>query len=130
MSPDEQHHFFGKHVLGEIRGIKKELLNDQKLLEDILKEGIIISKATVCHLQGKSFEPSGVTLLALLSESHTSIHTYPEYNALFFDAFTCGNTCQPELIAETLIKRLEATDSQIKTIHRGNLSSDTAVFNK
>jgi S-adenosylmethionine decarboxylase len=120
MLASDQHKFFGVHVLGEIRGINSKLLNNKELLEEILKEGIIKSNATLCEIQGKSFDPSGVTLLALLSESHASIHTYPDYSALFFDAFTCGDTCQPMLIAETLIKRLEATHHEIKTIYRGD----------
>ena len=72
------------------------MLNNKELLEQTLKEGIEQSGATLCSMQTKVFEPSGITSLALLSESHASLHTYPDEQALFFDAFTCGTECQPQ----------------------------------
>ena len=40
----------------------------------------------------KRFEPHGVTVLALLAESHASIHSYPERGAMFVDVFTGGES--------------------------------------
>ena len=119
MVPNEEHLFQGIHILGELYGIEAELLDDVKLLEDALKEGIEASGATLCGFQTKKFEPQGVTILGLLSESHASIHTYPDKGALFFDAFTCGDRCQPVRIAEALIKALKPGKSNLKSVRRG-----------
>lgn len=119
MEPCEQHFFHGVHVLGEMYGIKAELLNDANLLEAALRNGINASGATLCSTQVKEFEPFGVTVLALLSESHASIHTYPDRGALFFDAFTCGSVCQPIKIAEALIEALAPTHHNLQSILRG-----------
>ncbi len=106
------------HVLGEFYGVKAELLNDRNLLEKAMRDGIKASGATLCQIQVEQFEPTGLTILCLLSESHTSIHTYPDKGALFFDAFTCGDTCQPERIADVLNEALEPQKKQIKVILR------------
>ena len=115
----DDHIFFGQHVLGEFYGVSEEKLNDLLLLEKSIRKGIIASGASLCSLQKKQFEPAGVTLLALLSESHASIHTYPEKKALFFDAFTCGHTCQPKRIAEQLITDLQPSHHNLQVLERG-----------
>ena len=113
------HIFQGIHILGEIYGCKEAHLNDVALLEKLLKEGIEKSGATLCSVQSKKFDPAGVTVLALLSESHASIHTYPENGALFFDAFTCGTACDPEEIAKALFEGLDAQEHSLQKIMRG-----------
>ena len=46
--------------------------------------------ATVLQVICQRFAPQGVTALALLAESHASLHTYPEAGLAFWDCFTCG----------------------------------------
>ncbi len=120
MSESIQHPFMGQHVLGEMYGISSELLNDYHYLNSLLEKGIKESGATLCSSQKKIFQPSGLTILALLSESHASIHTYPDYGSLFFDAFTCGLECQPIKIAEYLIQGLKPKKHNLRTIMRGD----------
>ena len=119
MSQATEHMFFGVHIVGELYGVESAMLNNKELLEQTLKEGIEQSGATLCSMQTKVFEPSGITSLALLSESHASLHTYPDEQALFFDAFTCGTECQPQKIAERMIEVLKPTHHTLQTIKRG-----------
>ena len=77
------------------------------------------SRATVCDMMAKRFEPQGVTVLALLSESHASLHTYPEDGSIFIDVFTCGHTAQPERAVQLLAEALKPTSMNTQTIHRG-----------
>lgn len=120
MSQDTEHIFMGVHILGEMYGVDFKKLNDKELLEKTLKEGVVLSGATLCSLQTKVFEPYGVTSLALLSESHASLHTYPDFGSLFFDAFTCGTRCQPQKIADHLIEVLKPTSHNLKVVYRGD----------
>ncbi len=113
------HLFQGIHILGEIYGCPTHLLDDVAYLEKLLKDGIQKSGATLCSIQSKKFEPTGVTILALLSESHASIHTYPQEGALFFDAFTCGTSCEPEEISRVLYEGLEAQEHSLQRVMRG-----------
>lgn len=68
----------------------------------------------------KQFEPIGLSIVVLLSESHASIHTYPEQNCMFVDAFTCGTNCNPQSIIDTLIEELRVSHYSAKEIHRGD----------
>ena len=120
MSQETEHIFMGVHILGEMHGVDFDKLNNKDLLERALKEGIDLSGASLCSLQTKVFEPYGVTSLALLSESHASLHTYPDFGSLFFDAFTCGTTCDPQKIADRLIEVLEPKSHNLKVVHRGD----------
>jgi S-adenosylmethionine decarboxylase len=127
MIPEEEHLFHGVHVFGELYGVESKLLDDVKLLESALKKGISKSGATLCNIQIKQFEPNGITILALLSESHASIHTYPEKGALFFDAFTCGDRCKPEQIAEALIEALNPRNNDLNVIKRGDVPGQNSL---
>jgi S-adenosylmethionine decarboxylase len=120
MSQSSKHLFCGIHVVGELYGIDPALLDDPIALERSLIRGINASGASLCGTQIKKFEPRGVTVLALLSESHTSVHTYPEQGTLFFDAFTCGTHCRPELIAQALIQDLRPEHHKFQRLVRGD----------
>lgn len=113
--------FSGTHVLADIYDIPPDAVNDEKLILDCLANGIIRSGATLCGMQTKRFEPTGLTAIYLLAESHVSVHTYPEQRSLFFDAFTCGSRCEPEAIIVELISTLGPCQHRVKVMRRGNV---------
>ena len=91
--------FAGKHVFGSLTHIRDvKFLSDEKRIREALERGVRLAKATPLSWQSHAFEPHGCTVIGLLAESHVSVHTYPEHNALFFDAFTCGEVCDPSVI--------------------------------
>lgn len=85
--------FFGKHYLASFLDCDSKSLLDIDGLKSVMINGINKSGATILSYTEKIFDNGGFTILFLLSESHCSIHTYPENNALFTDLFTCGDTC-------------------------------------
>lgn len=111
--------FAGQHVLAELEGVDPGLLDDEQFLRDTLHSALHRSRATVCDMMAKRFEPQGVTVLALLSESHASLHTYPEDGSLFIDVFTCGDRAQPERAVELLAEALCPVSVHTQTIRRG-----------
>lgn len=111
--------FTGQHVLAEMEGIDAELLNDEALLRDVLTRVLDQAGATVLDVTSKRFEPQGVTVLALLSESHASLHTYPEIGSVFVDVFTCGHRANPEVAVQLLAEALRTPVVHAKTIRRG-----------
>ena len=111
--------FTGQHVLAEMEGIDAALLNDESLLRDILTRVLDQAGATVLDVTSKRFEPQGVTVLALLSESHASLHTYPEIGSVFVDVFTCGHRAKPELAVQLIAEALHTPVVHAKTIRRG-----------
>ena len=64
--------FTGQHVLAELDGVDAQLLDDEQFLRDTLDSALSRSQATVCQVIAKRFEPQGVTVLALLSESKSA----------------------------------------------------------
>ncbi len=64
------------------------------------------------------FEPQGVTGLALLAESHISIHTWPESGYAAVDVFTCGDHTMPEKACEVIYKELAAKSLSFNIVKR------------
>lgn len=111
--------FVGTHVLCDITDVAPRYIMDNDLINDALRRGIEESGATLFEMQSRDFEPVGMTAVYLLSESHVSVHTYPECGSLFVDAFTCGTQSQPELIVATLIDALSPCKHRITRLGRG-----------
>ena len=107
-----------KHFLLELYGCDFEKLNDESFLRCSLSKAAKIAKATVLNLISNKFEPQGVTAIALLAESHISIHTWPESNYSAVDIFTCGKNMLPELASQYLIESLRAQEHSLRIIER------------
>ncbi len=111
----EEHEFYGRHLLASYMGCAVEALADRAGLRRAVHEAAAESGATVLGAVEHVFPEGGYSLVLLLSESHASIHTYPEHGACFVDLFTCGRTCSAERFDRVLRARLrpKQTDSQI-----------------
>ncbi len=116
---NEIHPFVGIHIMGELYGVSSNEINNVDFLLELISEGVGKGKANCEGTLVKKFQPTGLTILVLLEESHVSVHTYPEYGSLFFDIFTCGLTCSARSIAETLIEALRPTSKHIVENRRG-----------
>jgi len=107
-----------KHLLLELYGCDYEKLNDESFLRCSLDRAAKLAKATVLNLISNKFEPQGVTAIALLAESHISIHTWPESNYSAVDIFTCGQNMMPKLASQYLIEALNAEEHSLRIIER------------
>jgi S-adenosylmethionine decarboxylase len=74
--------------------------------------------AKILRVFGEKFQPQGVTLLALLAESHASIHSWPELGYCAIDLYTCGDTTNTHRAAEFLKTKLKAKQSEEKELVR------------
>src|ERR1700727_425861 len=88
--------FGGCHVLAQFSGVDPPLGDDTARLRSVLSTALAAAGATVCGMMDQRFTPHGVTVIALLAESHASIHSYPERGAMFVDVFTCGDAAYVE----------------------------------
>ena len=107
-----------KHLLLELYRCDYERLNDESFLRCTLSRAAKLAKATILNLISNKFEPQGVTAIALLAESHISIHTWPESNYSAVDIFTCGKEMMPELASQYLIGALKAEEHFLRVIER------------
>ncbi len=93
-------------------------LNDVVGLLETFKEASRASGATILNESHHVFVPCGLTAMLLLSESHASIHTYPEHAACFVDLFTCGTDSDGQAFDRIMQGYLRPTRVQVKTILR------------
>jgi len=119
---DNIYDFQGVHLLLELYGCNREKLNDELYLRCQLNSAAKLAKASVLNIVSNKFEPFGVTAIALLAESHLSIHTWPESQYSAIDIFTCGRNMKPKLASQFLIESLEASNHLLKTIARDHPS--------
>jgi len=80
----------GKHMICDIKNITNiELLNNLDKIKELLDFICKTNDFSVLEKVDYLFHPQGLTILYLLSESHISIHTFPEKKYIAFDLYTC-----------------------------------------
>tara|TARA_B100000900_G_C19956044_1_gene463687 strand:+ start:61 stop:396 length:336 start_codon:yes stop_codon:yes gene_type:complete len=99
-----------KHILFTLKGCPFELLDSKQFIRMLLYNATKECQSTLLNLSVHKFDPQGVTGIAMLAESHISIHTWPEKNMAVCDIFTCGDTATPEIGVEYMKEKLKATD--------------------
>ena len=93
------------HLIADLAGCHG--LGDLALVETALREAAEAAHATVLDIRLHHFGPGmGVTGVALLAESHISIHTWPEHGVAAVDLFVCGRQADAEAGLECIRARL------------------------
>ena len=108
----------GKHFILELYDCDKSKLNDEAFIRTSITTSAKVSGATLINLITHRFSPHGVTGLALLAESHISIHTWPEIRYGAVDVFTCGDHTMPEKACDVFIKDFSAKSHFLRKIQR------------
>lgn len=81
----------GRHYFIDITNVPEYMINDHELLKSKCSELLEEFQMKTLGVNEHAFQPHGYTLLFLLSESHLSLHSWPEYNTLKMDLFTCSS---------------------------------------
>lgn len=111
--------FAGTHLLIDIW--QAHGLDEMERVENALKDSTNISHATLIQTHLHRFTPSGgISGIAILAESHISIHTWPERGYAAVDIFMCGDT-QPELAIPVLEEAFLTSQIEVKTMQRGRV---------
>ena len=108
----------GKHCILELYNCDPAKLDDEAFLRTAITTAAKRAGATLLNLITHRFEPQGVTGLALLAESHISIHTWPESGYAAVDVFTCGDHTMPERACIVLSEELAAAHYKLKSFRR------------
>ena len=109
--------FAGTHLL--IDCWEASNLDNIALIEAALREAVTVSGATLLHIHLHHFTPnSGVSGVAVLAESHITIHTWPERGYAALDVFMCGDT-QPQLTVPVFAKAFCTDNIQLSSHQRG-----------
>ena len=109
--------FAGTHLILDCWGASH--LDNLDTIEAALREAVEVSGATLLHIHLHHFTPNGgVSGVAVLAESHISIHTWPERNYAALDIFMCGET-QPEKAITVFEKAFQVDSINVTTLQRG-----------
>lgn len=99
-------------------------LNDLKHIEAALREAVKVTGATLLHIHLHHFTPNGgVSGVAVLAESHISIHTWPERDYAALDIFMCGDT-QPEKAIQVFAEAFVTSNIKVTEHLRGKTKLD------
>ena len=119
---DKKQLYAGNHLLLDLWGV--DFNNSVRTLKKTLKNAINLAGATLLHIHLHRFgKEQGISGVAVLAESHISVHTWPERDYIAFDIFMCGDT-NPEVAAAYLIKSLKPKKKILKKIKRGVIKID------
>ena len=111
--------FAGSHILADFWGAQN--LSDPDHVERAIRETIRTCGATLLKINLHHFgSMKGISGVALLAESHISVHTWPERNFAAFDIFMCG-TCNPKYALPVLQKFFLPEDMKISIHRRGRV---------
>ncbi|WP_025312740.1 adenosylmethionine decarboxylase [Roseicyclus elongatus] len=117
--------FAGTHLIIEVEN--GHGLDDESRIQQAFRDCVDECGATLLHIHTHKFSPQGVSGVAVLAESHISVHTWPEIGYGAFDVFMCGDA-QPWRAVDVL-KRAFGTDTvHVKELRRGEgLVTETAA---
>jgi S-adenosylmethionine decarboxylase len=106
----------GIHLIVDLHGAKR--LDDIEHIEATLRRCVEAARATLLHIHLHHFQPSGVSGVAVLAESHISIHTWPEIGYAALDVFMCGSA-EPDLCIPVLREAFSAKNVGVNELLRG-----------
>lgn len=111
--------YAGTHLIIDLWGAK--FLDQLDLMEDTLRAAIKAAGATLLHIHLHHFTPNGgISGVAVLAESHISVHSWPERDFAAFDVFMCGDA-EPEKAIDILKEAFKPTQVNVETILRGEV---------
>lgn len=113
----------GKHLTVDMYGCSFESLDNLEFVKNAMTTAVEEANMTLLDFTSYKFEPQGLTALALLAESHMSIHTYPELGYAAVDVFTCGDHSRPDKAVSVLKNFLKPEKTKTTNIKRGDFGS-------
>lgn len=109
----------GRHVILEMWGCQN--LESVETAERALREMVVALDVNLLDLRVYPFSPVGVTGIAIVSESHLVIHTWPEYGYAAVDLFTCGAVRDPHDAVNVLRRLFKPDRIGVMEINRGQM---------
>ncbi|MEC9007918.1 MAG: adenosylmethionine decarboxylase [Planctomycetota bacterium] len=116
----------GRHLLVEMWGCDSRI-DDVEIVERAIDEAVVAIGATLVQSHVHRYSPQGVTGLAVLAESHLSLHSWPEYGYMAADVFTCGTLTIPRRAVAVFKEIFAPGRIEVREIERGVQVGDAAL---
>lgn len=117
-TPGKSGEQLGIHYLAEFSSCPDIRIADVADVESLFLDTLDRHGATILGHTSHQFEPAGATIVVLLAESHASLHTWPEHDAVCIDIFTCSDSLDAPRALDELADALGAARKQIRVIER------------
>ena len=111
----------GKHIIANVYKVAdSKKLWDREFLEKVVVEACKIANMKIVEVKSWEFggEKGGVSVIALVEESHVAIHTWKEYRYATIDVYTCGEKSKPIPAVEHILKNLGAESTWLVATSR------------
>lgn len=115
---DDKKDYVGVHYIFDIDNVEPKLIYNNKMLTEICENCLRHTQVNILNRASHDFKPHGLTLLYLLSESHFSLHSWPEKGKLRIDFFSCQNHEKCEIGSLYLQKAFKNANMRIKKLFR------------
>ncbi len=109
----------GRHVIAELWECNIDILNDMDRLERTFVNAALKAGAEVREVAFHKFAPFGVSGVVIISESHLTIHSFPEHGYASIDVYTCGDIIDPNVAVAYIEEQLEAKSTEKVEVPRG-----------
>ncbi|TCI48783.1 S-adenosylmethionine decarboxylase proenzyme [Exiguobacterium sp. SH3S2] len=109
----------GRHIITELWECNPDKLNDIDYIERLFVDAALRSGAEVREVAFHKFAPHGVSGVVIISESHLTIHSFPEHGYASVDVFTCGDRIDPATASQYIAEGLEAKVREDVKLDRG-----------
>ena len=126
--PRRIHRSIGHHYIVEASGCDPKIISSVEKVQHILVKAAEVAGTKVWSISVNRFPPKGVSGVIVISESHISTHTWPEYGYGALDFYTCGDDTDPEKAVLYAVEAFGATTSPITEITRGIEEGDRLFY--
>ncbi|TMW71689.1 adenosylmethionine decarboxylase [Alteribacter natronophilus] len=109
----------GRHVIAELWNCSVDKLNDMDFIERTFVNAALEAGAEIREVAFHKFAPHGVSGVVIISESHLTIHSFPEHGYASIDVYTCGDRIDPNVASDYIAKSLDAGTSETVEVPRG-----------
>ena len=109
----------GVQLLAEFWECDTERIDNPAQIEQVMRDAARVAGAEIIGSMFHEFEPQGVSGVVVISESHLTIHTWPEMSYAAVDIFTCGEHVDPWQALEYVAKEFGAEEMHAMEINRG-----------
>ena len=127
----------GKHVFGNLYDIDDSILKNLGYLKEVVINAANAGNLHIIDIMERQFNQinspdiGGVSIIALITESHISLHTWPESRYATLDIYSCGKESNPAITFDYVVSMLKPVSYKVFTADRSTVSesSESKVFN-
>ncbi|MCS7107637.1 MAG: adenosylmethionine decarboxylase [Acidilobaceae archaeon] len=123
MDEEQRDNIVGKHVYANLYDIDLDLAANEEVMKAVVVKAVKEANANLHEVQAWKFggKKGGVSVIALVLESHVAIHTWIEYNYATVDVYTCGDHTDPWKALKVIIEALKPKHYTVHYADRSQL---------